>query len=128
MEKNNVEILERYDDINYVLIRIKDATYQPYVACWMFDNNDYSWSQGHYFCNKVDAIEYLKEIYNRRYDSVNMLEDDFIIRDIRDDEILITSKDYTMSGWFEYEISLDLNVPEDKACRVKVNGNNYYFG
>lgn len=60
MDKNNVEILARYPEIDYVTLRLKDATYYPYVAAWHFDNSDYTWGQGHYFSTKAEMKEYIK--------------------------------------------------------------------
>jgi len=128
MDKNNIEILGRYPDVNYVVVRIKDATYQPYVACWNFDNTDYTWGQGHYFSTLNQVKEYIQEKYDAIYEDVEMLEERYEIMDITDDKVLLKNK--RLDGepfWAYYEINLDKHIPEDKCCRTKINGRYYHF-
>ena len=54
--KNRYTILESFGD--YTLID-RDTKFQPYVVCWLFDPDTYTWAQGHYFQYKEDAHKYL---------------------------------------------------------------------
>ena len=125
------EIMERHPEIEYAIVRLEDATYQPYVATFMLDEENKCWGQGHYFCTFKEAREYISEVYARKYETVNRLEPEYQVVRYSDDgnQVLIRKSDYSFSGWFDYELNLNIDVPEEVCCRVKLlDGKYYYFG
>lgn len=52
-------ILERFPEIDYVLVYWKANKLTPFVAAWGY-NDDGTWCQGHYFTNIIDACDYIK--------------------------------------------------------------------
>ena len=61
MNKENITIIKEYPAKDYTIIN-RGTNFQPYVACWLFDKNTYSWGQGHYFDNLEEAIEYVESL------------------------------------------------------------------
>ena len=59
-KKATYEILNRGEYADYVIINRK-TNYLPIVACYAFDESDYTWGQGHYFDNYSDAVVFLYE-------------------------------------------------------------------
>lgn len=43
---------------NYTILVNPDNSVTPYVAAWMYDEEDGTWAQGHYFKDLHDAMEY----------------------------------------------------------------------
>lgn len=60
-KKNTYKILKAAGD--YTLIN-RGTSFQPYVVCWLFDRDTYTWAQGHYFSDYIAAEEYMKERAN----------------------------------------------------------------
>ena len=61
------EVLDTNGD--YTLVYAKDKEFHPYVVAWLLnknrDDDEYSWSQGHYFQNERDAEIFLDDVrYN----------------------------------------------------------------
>ncbi len=124
------QVYERHPEINYAIVKLEDATYQPYVATFMLDEENECWAQGHYFCKYSEAREYIREVYRRKYENVRRLEPEYSAIDYSDDgnEILIQNNLTGERGWFEYELNLNIDIPDEVCCRVKMNGKWYYFG
>jgi len=49
-------ILDEIGD--YTLIH-RNTNYQPFVVCWLFHEDTYTWEQGHYFSDMVEAEEWM---------------------------------------------------------------------
>ena len=61
------ELILEIPEIDYVLIHWPDNVVTPWVAAWNFNKEKMCWGQGHYFCTKEDAVEYLAEVFRERY-------------------------------------------------------------
>ena len=58
--KQNIEIIK--SSAGYTLLKIKDATYQPYVVAWNFNTATYQWDQGFYSSSEEQAVDLLNEV------------------------------------------------------------------
>ena len=61
------EIVLRIPEIEYVLVHWPENKYTPWVAAWAYNEEGGYWGQGHYFCEKKDALQYLCEVLEERY-------------------------------------------------------------
>ena len=61
------EVIFELPEIDYALIHWPDNTYTPWVAAWHLNKKEMYWGQGHYFCTKKGAVEYLIETLRERY-------------------------------------------------------------
>ena len=59
------KVVLRIPEIDYVLIHWEENTFTPWVAAWCY-YEDGTWGQGHYFCKKETALEYLAEMLRER--------------------------------------------------------------
>ena len=57
-KKAKYDIIKRGAYADYVVIN-RHTSFQPFVACWAFDDETYSWGQGHYFDTEADALNHL---------------------------------------------------------------------
>ena len=57
-----VTLIEKFPTIDYVLVK-RESDFQPYIACWHFDEEDSTWGQGHYFETEKEARNYIKGLY-----------------------------------------------------------------
>lgn len=66
-------ILQNYPSIDYVLIaRVReDETVKEFVAAWGYDDKTKSWSQGHYFVDLYEAMEYIKKLITEKAQKSN---------------------------------------------------------
>lgn len=60
-------IIERYPEINYVLVN-RGTAWQPWVAAWNYNEEDGSWGNGHYFCSIIEAVMYIKKLRDEQHD------------------------------------------------------------
>ncbi len=62
-KKAKYEIIMKGAYADYVIIN-RHTSFQPYVVCWAFDEEDYTWGQGHYFDDEHAAFAFFwqKEI------------------------------------------------------------------
>ena len=58
-------IVAEYPKIDYTLI-YRNSKYQPWVAAWGYKGDGKSWSQGHYFAELEDAMQYICDIKAER--------------------------------------------------------------
>ena len=65
-KKATYEIIKKGVYADYVVIDRK-TSFQPFVACWAFDESDYTWGQGHYF-DKLDVA--LHYFYGKERDAL----------------------------------------------------------
>lgn len=61
------KVVLRVPEIDYVLIHWPENDFTPWVAAWAYNDERKSWGQGHYFCTKESALEYLAATYKERY-------------------------------------------------------------
>ena len=63
------EVLERFPDINYVVVwRHNDEIgFSEFVAARAYDETDGTWGSGSYFHSLVSAMDYIKDIYERKF-------------------------------------------------------------
>lgn len=61
------KVIIKIPEIDYVLIHWEENSVTPWVAAWGYNENSGSWCQGHYFCTKEHALEYLADTYKERY-------------------------------------------------------------
>ncbi len=61
MNKKNITIIKEYPEKDYTIIN-RGTKFLPYVACWVFNKNTYSWGNGHYFEKLEDAIQYVESL------------------------------------------------------------------
>ena len=54
-KKANYQILREGHYSDYVIIN-RQTSYCPYVVCYAFDKEDYTWAQGHYHQTMDDAL------------------------------------------------------------------------
>ena len=52
-------VVAEYPKIDYTLI-YRNAKYEPWVAAWGYNKEKRYWSQGHYFSELTDAINYIQ--------------------------------------------------------------------
>ena len=62
MTKNGYEILADYPKVHYTLIDRK-TEFQPFVACWYYNEESDTWAQGHYFDSLTTAFSYIYDLY-----------------------------------------------------------------
>lgn len=53
-------------DGEYTLID-RHTSYCTYVVCWLFDSEDYTWGQGHYYNDKEQAMEDMHSLADGSY-------------------------------------------------------------
>ena len=56
--KNRYRVLANIGD--YTLID-RATSFQPFVVCWLFNTENYTWAQGHYFAEYDRALMWMKE-------------------------------------------------------------------
>lgn len=54
-------------EIDYALIHWPDNKVTPWVAAWLYNKESNCWGQGHYFCKKEDALQYIADVMKERY-------------------------------------------------------------
>lgn len=57
----NITILKEYPEKEYTIIN-RHTKYNQIVACWGFDKESNTWSQGHYFDTLLDACAYVESL------------------------------------------------------------------
>ena len=55
------QIIKNYPSKNYTIIK-REVPFEPYVACWKFDESTRSWGQGHYFETLDQAVKYVESL------------------------------------------------------------------
>ena len=93
-------VVAEYPGIDYTLI-YRNAKYEPWVAAWGYNKEKRYWSQGHYFSELTDAINYIQYkqtgVGRRRLEEIASKAISKIIQDDVDDA----------EEWMEYELELD---------------------
>lgn len=56
-KKSTYEVLTTMGE--YTIINRK-TSYLPFVVCWLFNTDDYTWAQGHYLATYEDALVFMK--------------------------------------------------------------------
>lgn len=57
----NTQIIKNYPSKNYTIIK-REVPFEPYVACWKFDETSNTWGQGHYFETLEQATQYVESL------------------------------------------------------------------
>lgn len=70
-KKAKYEIIKEGKYADYVIIN-RHTSFQPYIVCWAFDEEDYTWGQGHYFETLNEAKFFL---YGKEQDALEALRE-----------------------------------------------------
>ena len=55
-----ITVLQTFPEIDYALL-IREAKYEPFVAAYGWDEQNVTWSQGHYFSDILDATRWIQK-------------------------------------------------------------------
>lgn len=108
-----VFIVEEFPEIDYVLA-YRGGKFQPWVAAWGYNGKN-AWSQGHYFADLMDAIEYIRT----KQGKINYYRMDEIATKTIDK--LIENDPYEAEEFFKEELDLDDEEIEYFCIRETIN-------
>ena len=55
-----ITVLQTFPEIDYALL-VREAKYEPFVAAYGWDEQNVTWSQGHYFSDILDATRWIQK-------------------------------------------------------------------
>ena len=56
------KLIAQYPLVDYALVK-REATYDPWIAAYHYDDSDGTWGQGHYFQTEEDALDWIRRKY-----------------------------------------------------------------
>jgi len=99
-------ILEEYPNIDYAVL-FRPYAVARFVAAWMpvidKDNNEISWSQGHYFDDLRECMKYIDGLLLERYSEAIDLIREYYVEEYCDGAIDLSDETRIPLAYTEYE-------------------------